>query len=93
MLETDASELSLRQQCDLLSLNRSSYYYRPAQESEGNLLLMRLLDEQYLKTPFYGSRRMTEWLKEQGHPVNRKRVRSLMEKMDLHMVSPPKVIP
>ncbi len=54
--------LSVRRQCKLLGLNRSTLYYQGGSESEGNLRLMRMLDEQYLRTPFYGSRRMAVWL-------------------------------
>ena len=53
---------------------RSSYYYEPAPESEENVQLMRLLDEQYTRIPFYGTRKMTAWLQQQGYEVNRKRV-------------------
>ena len=66
-------EISIRRQCELLGVTRSGMYYEPAGESEENLLLMRLLDEQYTRTPFYGSRKMTEWLVTQGYAVNRKR--------------------
>ena len=52
-------ELSIRRQCQLLGLHRSTYYYAPAQETPLNLILMRLIDEQYLKTSFYGYRRIT----------------------------------
>lgn len=58
------AELSIRRQCELLGLSRSTLYYRGAEESETNLCLMRLIDEQYLRTPFYGSRRMAVWLLE-----------------------------
>lgn len=75
------AKLSIARQCDLLHMHRSGLYYRPVAESEENLLLMRLLDEQYLKTPFYGCRRLTEWLHKKGHKANRKRVRRLMELM------------
>lgn len=75
--------LSIRRQCELLGLCRSSFYYEPVRESEDNLRFMRLLDEQYLKTPYYGSRRMTAWLQEQGFCVSRKRVQGLMGKMGL----------
>ena len=61
--------LSVRQQCELLGLNRSTVYYTPAEETEENLCLMRRIDEQYLKTPFYGSRRMRVWLTQQGFAV------------------------
>ena len=74
-------ELSMSRQCDLLSLHRSGLYYRPVEQTEENLALMRLMDEQYLKTPFYGIRRLTAWLNLQGHKVNRKRVKRLMEIM------------
>lgn len=67
---------------------RSSYYYEPAQESEENLQLMRLLDEQYTRTPFYGTRKMTAWLHTQGYPVERKRVRRLLRLMGLEAIAP-----
>ena len=60
-------EVSLRRQCDLIGLPRSTYYYEPARESELNLRLMRLIDEQYLITPFYGWPRMTAHLRRQGY--------------------------
>ena len=66
--------VSIQQQCDLVGLSRSAYYYTPAGESQENLHLMRLMDEQYLKTPFYGSRKMTAHLRREGHGVNRKRI-------------------
>lgn len=75
-------------QCELLGLGRSSYYYEPAQESSENLHLMRLLDEQYTKTPYYGVLRMTAWLKRQGYAVNCKRVRRLLRLMGLEAVYP-----
>ena len=80
--------LSIARQCDLVGLARSTWYYEPVGESEENLQLMRLLDEQYTKTPFYGSRRMTAWLAERGHGVNRKRVRRLMQLMGLEAIYP-----
>jgi putative transposase len=81
-------ELSLRRQCELLGLNRSTLYYRGAAESETNLCLMRLIDEQYLRTPFYGSRRMTVWLQGKEQAVNRKRVQRLMGVMGLQAIYP-----
>jgi putative transposase len=81
-------EISVRRQCELLGVNRSGLYYEPVGESEENLLLMRLLDEQYTRTPFYGSRKMTEWLASEGHVVNRKRVSRLMELLGLEAVYP-----
>jgi putative transposase len=78
----------MRRQCELLGLNRSSFYYQAAQESEENLRLMRLLDEQYTRRPFYGSRKLTEWLQMQGEQVNRKRVQRLMAVMGLQAIYP-----
>jgi len=72
----------------LLGVNRSGLYYEPAGENEENLRLMRLLDEQYTRTPFYGSRKMTEWLVTEGYPVNRKRVSRLMELLGIEAVYP-----
>ncbi len=76
LVEPGHETLSVRRQCELLRLPRTSWYRRPAGESAENLELMRLIDEQYLRTPFYGSRNMTWWLnKKQGRSVNRKRGR------------------
>ena len=88
MIEPGHPELSIVQQCQLLGLARSSYYYQPAPESEENLQVMRLLDEQYTRTPFYGSRKMTAWLHTQGYPVERKRVRRLLQLMGLEAIYP-----
>jgi putative transposase len=67
---------------------RSSLYYEPLGEGETNLRLMRALDEQYTRTPFYGVRKLTEWLRQQGEPVNQKRVRRLMRKLGLEAIYP-----
>ena len=75
--------LALSRQCQLLGLNRAALYYQAAQVDAYELELMALLDRQYLRTPFYGSRRMTAWLQTQGHAVNRKRVQRLMQRMGL----------
>ncbi len=88
LIDVDSSQLSIRRQCELLGLSRSSLYYEAATETEANLCLMRLIDEQYLATPFFGSRRMTVWLKKAGHVVNRKRVQRLMHLMDLEAIYP-----
>ncbi len=87
-MERGHPEISVRRQCELLGVNRSGLYYEPVGESEQNLGLMRLLDEQYTRTPFYGSRKMTEWLATVGHRVNRKRVARLMELLGLEAVYP-----
>jgi putative transposase len=82
------AEFSIRRQCELLGVNRSGLYYQPVSESEENLRLMRLLDEQYTRAPFNGSRKMTEWLKDQGFKVNRKRVSRLMALLGIEAVYP-----
>jgi putative transposase len=88
MIELNHPRLSVRRQCELVGLNRSSVYYQPACASPENLHLMRLMDEQYLKTPFYGSRRLTVWLNSRGLAVNRKRVQRLMRLMRLEAIYP-----
>jgi putative transposase len=75
--------LSTVKQCALLGISRSSVYYRSRGHSQEDLELMKLMDRQYLATPFYGSRRMTVWLGRQGCQVNRKRVQRLMRTMGL----------
>ena len=87
-MEWDHEELSVRRQCRLLSLNRSTLYYHGIGESEENLQLMRLIDEQYMRRPIFGSRRMADWLQSQEHDVNRKRVQRLMRKMGLVAIYP-----
>ena len=86
MIDPQDGEFSLRRQCGLVGINRSSLYYQPAGESEENLRLMRLLDEQYTRTPYYGVLRMTAWLRSLGHEVNPKRVRRLLRTMGLEAV-------
>jgi putative transposase len=80
------NSLSLSRQCQLLGLSRAALYYRPVEVSDYELELMALIDRQYLRTPFYGSRRMTAWLRTQGHLVNRKRVQRLMGLMGLEVI-------
>jgi len=88
MIEPHHPDISIRRQCELFGLNRSTYYYTPAGESEFNLHLMRLIDEQYLKTPFYGWPRMTAYLQREGYAVNHKRVQRLMQLMGLQAIYP-----
>jgi putative transposase len=78
--------LSLKRQCELLGLSRAALYYRPMDVSAYELELMALIDRQYLHTPFYGSRRMTAWLRTQGHLVHRKRVQRLMRLMGIEAI-------
>jgi putative transposase len=90
MIEPNHRDISIVRQCQLLGLPRSSYYNPapPIQESAENLALMRLIDEEYTRHPFYGSRQMRNTLRRQGHRVNRKRIRRLMKKMGLQSVAP-----
>jgi len=83
--------LSISRQCELLSLSRSGYYRPacdPSRASREDLELMRLIDEEYTRHPFYGSRKIKAWLKRQGYNVNRKRVRRLMRKMGIQSIAP-----
>ena len=83
MIDSNHCELSITRQCRLVSISHSTYYYEGSGESALNLELMRRIDEQFLETPFYGSRQMKRWLRREGYSVSRKRVRRLMRKMDL----------
>jgi len=87
-IEIDNSKIPIYRQCELLSLNRSSLYYKPFRDTEYNEQLMKLIDVQYIQTPFYGIDKMTEWLRRQGKCVNHKRVRRLMRQMGLEAVYP-----
>lgn len=83
MIEADHPRLSVARQCALVSISRSAFYYRPAGETRLTLALMRLIDEVFLETPWYGSRQMARHLRRQGYTVGRKRVRRLMARMGL----------
>jgi putative transposase len=83
MIEPGHPQLSVVRQCELVSISRSGFYYQPTGETPLNLMLMRLIDEQFLETPWYGSRQMARHLKREGYSVGRKRMRRLMAKMDL----------
>ncbi|MDQ6676898.1 MAG: IS3 family transposase, partial [Acidobacteriota bacterium] len=85
-MDREHGDVSVRRQCELLGVNRSGLYYEPSGESEENLELMRLLDEQYTRAPFYGSRKMVAWLRTRGFDVNRKRVSRLMALMGIEAV-------
>lgn len=86
LIEPTHPELSIRAQCELLGLSRATFYYTPVPETEENLALMRRIDEQYLQTPFFGSRKMAQWLSQEGPRVNRKRVQRLMRRMGLEAI-------
>jgi putative transposase len=87
-VEPGHADISLARQCELIGLNRSSYYYQGVEVDDLTLGLMRLLDEQYTRTPFYGVLRMTAYLRRLGHGVNPKRVRRLLRLMGLGAVYP-----
>lgn len=86
MIDPKRARLPIIRQCTLLQLNRSGVYYRPVPQNGANLALMRLIDAQFLETPYYGSRQMTWHLRRLGHEVGRKRVRRLMAIMGLRAI-------
>ena len=88
MVDSQHADLSVRRQCELLGLSRASFYYQAASESALNLQLIRLIDEQFLCTPFYGWRKMTAYLRRLGYAINGKRVRRLMRLTDIHAIYP-----
>ena len=88
MLELKYPKVSFSRQCQLLGINRSTAYYKPKRVKPEDLRLMRQIDEQYLKTPFYGSRSMTKHFRRLGHKINRKRVQRLMRLMGVEAVYP-----
>jgi len=81
-------DYSIRRQCRLAGVPRSGIYYSGVPETEENLLLMRLIDEQYMRHPEFGYPRMSDWLKERGHEVNHKRVARLMRRMGMQAITP-----
>jgi putative transposase len=86
LVDRTDDQMSILAQCRLLRVARSTLYYRPAPASDDDLRLMRRIDEQYLETPFYGSRRMVAVLRREGYAVNRKRVRRLMRLMGIEAI-------
>ncbi len=89
LIEPSNKQLSISRQCELLSIHRSAYYYKSVPESKQNLELMKRLDEEHIKYPFYGYRRMTKHLGTQlDSPLNAKRVARLMRKMNIRSVLP-----
>ncbi len=88
LIEPAQPRLSVVRQCQLLGLSRSSLYYPPQGESQENLHLMRRLDEQDTRPPFYGVLKMTEWLGMQGYVVNPKRGRRLLRTLGLEAIYP-----
>jgi len=88
VIEPAHPQISIARQCDLVGLSRSSYYYMPEGETAEKLHLMRVLDEQYTRTPFYGVRRMTVWLGQQGYAVNPKRVARFLRTLGVETIYP-----
>jgi putative transposase len=89
MIDRNHKELSLSRQCELFNVNRASVYYKPRPIKPEDLELMRLIDEQYLKTPSWGSRSMRNFLRRKlGRKINRKRVQRLMRLMGLEAIYP-----
>ena len=86
MVEPGHLRLSLVRQCRMLGISRSAVYYKPIGESAENLQLMRLIDEQFMDTPFYGARQMSKHLRRLGYAAGRKRIRRLMRKMGLEPI-------
>jgi len=91
MIDPDHNRLSIRRQCELVSISRASFYRQPAGETPENLELMRIIDGAFMEMPWYGSRQMARHLRRQGWCVGRKRVRRLMRKIGLSPIyQPPK---
>jgi len=90
MIEPHDKQLSVRRQCDLIGLQRSSYYRELKSETEENLELMSLIDKEYTCHPFYGTRKMRDFLIRKGYNINRKRVQRLMRLMGLESIAPRK---
>ncbi len=88
MIDCDHFKLSVNRQCELLGLSKGGLYYIPAEVSLFDLEVMDQIDRQYLKTPFYGSRRMTVILQNLGYEVNRKRIQRLMREMAIEAIYP-----
>ena len=88
LLEPNHSVLSIATQCELLGLARSSFYYTPQPIDELSLTLMNLIDEEYTRHPFIGTRRMTAYLRTKGYQVNRKRIQNLYRQMAIEAIYP-----
>jgi len=90
LIDKANKHISIFRQCELLGLSRGAYYYQPRPVSEKDLHLMRLIDEEYTRHPFYGSRRLSDWLKDQNQAVSREKVRRIMRLMGLEAIYPKK---
>ena len=87
-IEPNYSEIPVSRQCELIGISKSTYYYKSRRENSFNQLLMKLIDEEYTRHPFYGFRRVTIWLRQQGFKVNPKRIRRLMHIMGICAIYP-----
>ncbi|MFH1309926.1 MAG: IS3 family transposase [Candidatus Omnitrophota bacterium] len=90
LIDDNHQRLSIRSQCELLSISRATYYYRPRPEKDDTFELMNLLDEEQTRRPFYGVRRMREFLNHEGYDVGKDRVRTLLRRMGLEAIYPKK---
>jgi len=88
MIDFKDSKISVLSQCKLLSVSRSSVYYKPKSRTQRDLDIMRIIDEQYLETPFYGSRSMRNHIRRLGWTINRKPIQRLMRLMGLQAIYP-----
>jgi len=84
----EGAKYSIRRQCLLAGVPRSTFYYEPVPESEANLRVMLAIDKQYMRHPEYGSPRMCDWLCDQGYEINHKRVERMMHTMGLQAITP-----
>lgn len=87
-IDNEDKEYSIRKQCHILGINRSARYYKPVAISERDQTLMNLLDEQYTKTPFYGVRNMTTYLRDRGYSIGKDHTRTLLRRMGLTAIFP-----
>ena len=88
MIDSNSRQISVRRQCELVDVNRSTAYYQPQPVKAEDLQLMELIDKQYLETPTFGSRSMRDHLQRKGYDINRKRVQRLMRTMGLEAIYP-----
>ncbi len=88
MVEPSHPHITITRQCTLLGLSRSVYYYCPPPVSAADQQLMRLIDEEYTRHPFFGARRLRDWLHDHGHRIGRDRVRRLMHQMGIEAIAP-----
>lgn len=86
MVDKTHKKMSVRRQCEVLELSRSGYYYEPGKETAYNLMLMKLMDEEYTRKPYYGGPRLTAHLNKMGYNVNIKRVKRLMKVMGIEAI-------